>query len=153
MKEILSNSHGSGNDFSYLDRHMYKVGNLLIKSNQKCSCRTIRDLLDFLNKKYGSEKFSKKLHILTFRNIYKRLVSGYLDIYVFVNEYRDLVKNKLLVETFYDFVEELSTNGVTNFDKFTSIVTSLIVYWNGVYFMNQVISNYAIESYKKNWNY
>jgi len=97
---------------------MYKIGNLLIKTNQKCSCRTIRDLLAFLNKKYGSEKFSKKLHILAFRNIYKRLVSGYLDIYVFVNEYRDLVKNKLLVETFYDFVKELSTNGVTNFDKF-----------------------------------
>lgn len=118
MREILENLHGSSDDFYYLDRHMYKVGNLLIKSNQKCSCRTIRDILVFLDNKYGSEKFSKKLHILTFRNIYKRLVSGYLDIYVFDDEYRKLVKDKISVETFYDFVTELSTNGVKNFDKF-----------------------------------
>lgn len=36
------------------------------------------------------------------------------------------------------------------YDRYTGIITALIVFWNGVYFMNQVVVNYAIISNKKN---
>lgn len=42
-------------------------------------------------------------------------------------------------------------NGIiTQYGKNTSIITALIVFWNGIYFMNQVVVNYAIINNKKN---
>jgi len=44
----------------------------------------------------------------------------------------------------------LDNNTITTYGINTSIITALIVFWNGIYFMNQVVVNYAIINNKKN---
>ena len=44
----------------------------------------------------------------------------------------------------------LDNDIITQYGKNTSIITALIVFWNGIYFMNQVVVNYAIINNKKN---
>ena len=38
---------------------------------------------------------------------------------------------------------------ISNYELFSSIIIVLTIYWNGIYFMEQVVSNYSIE-FKKN---
>ena len=38
---------------------------------------------------------------------------------------------------------------LTTYARNTSIITALIIFWNGIYFMNQVVVNYALINTKK----
>ena len=38
----------------------------------------------------------------------------------------------------------LDSTQITQYGKNVSIITALIVFWNGIYFMNQVVVNYAL---------
>ncbi len=38
---------------------------------------------------------------------------------------------------------------VNYIDLYASIITSVLIFWNGIYFMNRVVSDYAIVTYKK----
>ena len=37
------------------------------------------------------------------------------------------------------------------YQKYLVWCTIILTFWNGIYFMNQVVSNYAVEHYKANW--
>ena len=38
-----------------------------------------------------------------------------------------------------------------DYQKYLVWCTIILTFWNGIYFMNQVVSNYAVEHYKANW--
>lgn len=40
----------------------------------------------------------------------------------------------------------LDSSTLSTYDKYTSFTTAVIVFWNGIYFMNQVVVNYAITN-------
>ena len=51
--------------------------------------------------------------------------------------------------TIHSFITLINTLLVTNyFDIILNITTAILVYWNGIYFMEQVVGNYHIESTK-----
>lgn len=51
--------------------------------------------------------------------------------------------------TIHSFITLINTFLVTNyFDIILNITTAILVYWNGIYFMEQVVGNYHIESTK-----
>ena len=62
-----------------------KINNLNIYINPKCSNRSIRAIIDSIPIDIKSKLFldSKIINIIIFRNPYNRLVSGYLNKYVF----------------------------------------------------------------------
>lgn len=106
-----------------LKRHTYQVGNLIIKTNQKCSCRSVRDFMNSLQilNKMNLIRLDKKLHIFCMRNIYNRLISGYLDLYAYESDYNTYIINKIsnkkIIKNFEMFVEEIYNNSNKNIDK------------------------------------
>tara|TARA_B100001287_G_C22637790_1_gene508505 strand:- start:843 stop:1316 length:474 start_codon:yes stop_codon:yes gene_type:complete len=44
----------------------------------------------------------------------------------------------------------LEDHQLSAYGRNTSIITAIIVFWNGIYFMNQVVVNYALIVNKKN---
>jgi hypothetical protein len=61
-----------------------------------------------------------KVNIIVFRNPYRRLISGYLNKYVEHTKYIEAAKRQwaeIKLETFEDFVEELSRNGLRHIDR------------------------------------
>jgi len=43
----------------------------------------------------------------------------------------------------------LGPDQISTYDRTTCLITAIIVFWNGIYFMNQVVVNYAIITNKK----
>ena len=39
----------------------------------------------------------------------------------------------------------------TSIEQYLILCTIILTFWNGIYFMEQVVTNYALENYKKNW--
>ena len=42
-----------------------------------------------------------------------------------------------------------NNNIINDIERYFVFITSILVFWNGVYFMNLVVSDYAIQKYKK----
>lgn len=42
-----------------------------------------------------------------------------------------------------------NNNIINDIEKYFVFITSILVFWNGIYFMNLVVSDYAIQKYKK----
>ena len=40
---------------------------------------------------------------------------------------------------------------ISDHEKYLIWCTAILTFWNGIYFMEQVVSNYAVEHYKNNW--
>ena len=49
----------------------------------------------------------------------------------------------------YSINNSIDNTLLTRYDMYTGVITELIILWNGVYFMNQVVVNYPIENHKK----
>ena len=39
----------------------------------------------------------------------------------------------------------------TNIEQYLILCTIILTFWNGIYFMEQVVTNYALENYKNTW--
>jgi len=51
--------------------------------------------------------------------------------------------------TIHSFITLINIKNISNlFDILLNIITAILVYWNGVYFMEQVVGNYHLESKK-----
>ena len=46
------------------------------------------------------------------------------------------------------YLIKLDKDNISTFNLILSLICVALVYWNGIYFMNQVVQNYAIQ--KKN---
>jgi hypothetical protein len=96
-----------------------KIDSVTIYTSPKCSCRSVSDFAWAVSNA-KAVRCDTTINIIVFRNPYRRLISGYLNKYVEHTKYIEAAKRQsaeIKLETFEDFVEELSRNGLRNIDK------------------------------------
>lgn len=77
----------------------------------------------------------------------EKKINNYLNLWI---RCPGCISQAVVTAAGYSMINSLDDSLLSTYDLYTGVITGLIVFWNGVYFMNQVVVNYAIESYKKN---
>lgn len=96
-----------------------KIDNVTIYTSPKCSCRSVSDFAWAVSNAKAM-RCDTRINIIVFRNPFRRLISGYLNKYVEHTKYIEAAKRQcaeIKLDTFEDFVEELSGNGLKHIDK------------------------------------
>lgn len=96
-----------------------RIDHVTIYTSPKCSCRSVSDFAWAVSNARRI-KCDTRINIIVFRNPYRRLISGYLNKYVEHTKYIEAARSQcagIQLDTFEDFVDELSSHGLKHIDK------------------------------------